>query len=40
MVYITIYVLIWYSLNDNDVGVEGGKAISEALKTNETVTTI
>ncbi len=40
IVYITIYVLMWYSLGHNDIGVEGGKAIAEALEINNTVTTM
>jgi hypothetical protein len=39
-----IYFLYWFwllrSLWDNDLGPEGGKAIAEALKVNQTVTNI
>ena len=31
---------LYFSLNDNKLGPEGGKAIAEALETNKTVQTI
>ncbi len=35
-----IIKMIWYSLLNRNIGVEGGKAFAEALKINKTVTSI